>query len=263
MLGCHEPADNPTYSDPHPMMKSFLRSWMYSFVAAMLGLTTGQVQAGSWTGALQDGSVIQVDPSSRRAMRYFNGGAAPLWDGTHRLEDGSVVIVRDGQAVPTESMINTWAAEPGAEPQMRERYCDQLVRKLCGFRDECTRAQPCVLARKLLSIEREQQRRAPADTGAWPQTEASDECRDVLSNPSFSACAASVPATTETTCKKLVDKVCGAAGQCDSADACGPARQLLQMELDERLQSADPDALTPTGAQCEKAMDNTFFKPCK
>lgn len=239
------------------------RSWMCFFAVTVLVLTTGKTGAGTWTGALQDGSVLKVDPSSRRAMRYYNGGAAPMWDGTHRLEDGSVVIVRDGQAVPTESMMNTWAAEPGAEPRMRERYCDQLVRKACGFQDECFRAQPCVLARQLLNMEREQQRLAPAGSGPWPQTESSGECRDALSDPSFPACVASVPTARETACEKLVVKVCGTTGQCTSATACGPARQLLEMEHGERLQSADPDAVTPTGAQCEKAFDNAFFKPCQ
>jgi hypothetical protein len=160
-------------------------------------------------------------------------------------------------------MMNSWAAEPGAEPQMRERYCDQLVRKVCGFRDECARSQPCVLARQLLSLEREQQRRAPAGFGTWPQTESSGECKDALSNPSFPSCTVSVPATKHTACKKLVDRVCGTADQCNSGNACGPARQLLQMENGERLESADPDSLTPTGAECEKAMENPFFKPCE
>lgn len=243
-------------------MTTNLRSWMFFLVICLLALATGQVGADSWTGTLQDGSVLKVDPASRRAMRYYDGGTVPLWDGTHRLEDGSVVIVRDGQAVPTESMLNTWAAEPGAEPGMRERFCDQLVRKACGFRDECFRAQPCVLARQLLSMEREEQRRAPVGSGAWPQTQSSGECQEALSNPSFPACSASVPEEIETACRKLVDRVCGASGQCSSGTACGPARQLLGMENNERLESSDPDALTPTGAECRKAMDNSFFKPC-
>jgi hypothetical protein len=112
-------------------------------------------------------------------------------------------------------------------------------------------------------VEREQQRRAPMGSGPRPQTESSGECRDALANPAFPACAASVPEIKETACKKLVDRVCGDAGQCSAGMACGPARQLLQMENEERLQSADPDARTPTGAECEKAMDNAFFKPCE
>lgn len=224
---------------------------------------SGDVVAGSWTSALQDGSVLRVDPDTHRPMRYYNGGVAPLWDGTHRLEDGSVVIVRDGQAIPTEGMINTWAAEPGAEPKMRERYCEQLVRKTCGFRDECSTAQPCVLAHQLLRIEREEQRRAPIGSGPYPQTGSSSECIDALSNPAFASCVASVPEARETPCKKLVDRVCGEGNRCAANPACDPARQLLQMENEERLESADPDAKTGTSAECEKARDNAFFKPCE
>lgn len=234
-----------------------------AFALALLLFGTGDVHAGSWSSTLQDGSEIQVDRTSRRAVRQIDGRSAPLWDGTHRLEDGSVVIVRDGQAVPTEAMMNTWAAEPGSEPRMQNRFCDQLVRKVCGFKDECSRAQPCVLARQLLGMEREQQRRVPIGSGPSPQTESSSECRDALANPSFPACADSVPEAKDTACRKLVTKVCGDFGQCDSTKACGPARQLLQMENEERLASADPDAMTSTGAECEKAMDKVFFELCK
>jgi hypothetical protein len=219
--------------------------------------------AGSWTGTLNDGSVLKVDPATHRPMRYYNGGTAPLWDGTHRLEDGTVVIVRDGQAVPTEDMINAWSAEPGAGPQMRDRYCDQLVRKVCGFHDECARTQPCSLARQLLRLEREQQRMAPMGSGVRAQTQSGGKCQDALSNPSFPACSASIPEVKDTPCKKLVNRVCGESGRCGTGPACDPARQLLDMENQERLESADPAARTQTGAQCEEAMNNAFFTPCE
>ncbi len=257
-------------SDPRAMAslsvfsaRTFIRGWIYLLAAWLVVVPIGSARAGSWTGTLQDGSVLKVDPDSHRAMRYYNGSMAPLWDGTHRLEDGSVVIVRDGQAVPTESMMNSWMGEPGSEPSMRARYCDQLVRKVCGFHDECRRDQPCILARQLLGMEREQQRRMPVGAGSWAHTPSGGECRDALSNPAFPTCGSSTPGAEQTACRKLVEKVCGDADQCETAKACSPARQLLQMESDERLQSADPKALTPTGAECEKAMDNVFFEPCR
>jgi hypothetical protein len=219
--------------------------------------------AGAWTGTLDDGSVIKVDPQTHRAMRYYNGGVAPLWDGSHRLEDGSVVIVRDGQAVPTQQMINSWSPEPGAVPQMRERYCNQLVRKVCGFHDECGRSQPCKLAQQLLRMEREEQRRAPLGSGAFPHTESSGHCLDAMTNPAFPVCSATVPEMKETSCKQLVDRVCGDKGECENSPACNPARQLLEMETGERLESADPDAKTATGAECDKAVDNPYFKACQ
>lgn len=246
---------------PLLLAPAFLPHWIH-ILTVILIVGSSQAGAGSWTGTLQDGSVLKVDPNSQRAMRYYNGGVAPLWNGTHRLENGSVVIVRDGQVVPTEPMMNSWAGQPGSEPTLREHFCDQLVRKVCGFHHECSREQPCVLARQLLSMEREQQRRAPVGSGPSPQTPSSSECQDALTNPAFSACAASVPEAQNTACKKLVDRVCGAGGECSSGKACDPAHQLLQMESEERLQSADPDAVTPTGSECETAMTNAFFEPC-
>ena len=236
-------------------------SW-WLFVGVVLVLSAGPANAGSWTGTLPDGSVVKVDPGSRRAMRYHGGGVAPLWDGAHRLEDGSVVIVRDGQAVPTESMMNTWAAEPGSEPAMLTRYCDQLVRRACGFEDECARSQPCVLARQLLRMEGEQQRRAPVGAGVRPFTPSSHECREALANPAFPACASATFRTQDTACTRLADRVCGPDGECNASKACDPARQLVKMESEERMLSADPQARTATGVECEKAMSNAFFEPC-
>jgi hypothetical protein len=34
------------------------------------------------------------------------------------------------------------------------------------------------------------------------------------------------------------------------------------METEERLESADPDAKTGMGVECEKMRDNAFFRPC-
>lgn len=222
----------------------------------------GPAAGDSWTGTLQDGSVLKVDPETRRPMRYFDGGTAPLWDGTHRLEDGSVVIVRDGAIVPTERMLDTWAGEPGAEPEMRGRYCEQLVRKTCGFNDECALSRACGLARQLLRLEREEQRRAPLGSGSYPDTEATSECLDAMGNPAFPACGESGPDTRETSCGKLVERVCGADDRCANSPACDPARQLLRMETEERLESADPDATMSVGVECDKMQDNPFFKPC-
>ncbi len=219
-------------------------------------LANGQVEAGSWTGTLQDGSVIRVDPGSRRAMRYYDGGVTPMWDGTHRLDDGSVIIVHDGQAVPTESMIDRWDAESRFDPSLRERYCEQLVRKVCGFHDECARDSHCLTARRMRG-----EARAQAPLGPPLQTAASEACKDALQSPDFPACA---PVGMQpSACRRLVDRVCGDRDQCKDAKACGPARQLLQLESEERLESADPDVRTPTGDECAKAMSNPFFAPCK
>jgi hypothetical protein len=219
--------------------------------------------AGSWTGTLHDGSVLKVDPQTRRPMRYYNGGTAQLWDGTHQLEDGSVVIVREGAIVPTEGMLDTWEAEPGAEPGMRGRYCEQLVRKTCGFNDECSQSSPCVLARQLLRMEREEQRRAPIGAGPHPNTEFTSQCLDAMANTAFPTCESSRPNQLGTPCSELVERVCGKDERCAGSPACDPARQLFQMETEERLESVDPDAKTSMGVECDRMRDNAFFQPCE
>lgn len=229
---------------------------------ALLGLQAAL--AGSWTGTLHDGSVLKIDPETRRPMRYDHGGPSPMWDGTHRLEDGSVVIIRDGTIVPTQSMLETWAAEPGAEPRMRDRHCEQLVRKTCGFHEECATTQPCVLARQLRRLERDEQRRAPFDASRHPpDTDATGECLDALRHAAFPTCAATRLDRHDTPCARLVERVCGPADRCAARPACDPARQLLRMETEERLESLDPSARTATGAECEKARDNAFFQACE
>lgn len=233
-------------------------------LGAVLGIIVlAPAHAGSWTGTLQDGSVMRVDPDTHRAMRFYEGGAAPLWDGVHRLEDGSTVIVRDGQAVPSEAMMDSWRAEPGAEPTMRERYCEQLVRKVCGFDRECGKSEACVRAEQLLRTERDEQRRAPLGSGLYPQTPASHACLAALGDPTFPTCGAAPVALRESPCRTLMERVCGKDDRCADSRACGPARQLLEMETEERMESADPAARTTMGVECERAMHNPFFTPCE
>lgn len=228
-----------------------------------LFLLWGVAWGETWTGTLHDGSVIRVDPQTHKPMRHFGGGVAPLWNGVHRMEDGSVVIVREGEVVPTEGMIEAWGATGAPQKAFEHRYCDQLVRKTCGFHQECAVDQPCVVARQLLRMETDERRRAPIGAGVQPQTEASLRCQESLfDNDAFPVCGRARPNERETPCRALAEQVCGKENQCATAPACDPARQLLKMELDERLISSDPDSPTPTGLQCEAAQGRYFFAPC-
>ncbi len=235
-----------------------------AYLRLLLGLVIAlPLWAGTWTGTLEDGSVLKVDPETRRPIRYFSRGSVRLWDGTHRLEDGSVIIVREGTVVPTENMLNAWQIAPEPEPRMRGRYCEQLVRKTCGFQQECARDQPCLLAQQLLRLERDEQRQQSPEAGLYPATWHTSKCLDALSNPAFSTCTRSTPATRTTDCGKLVSRVCGEKEQCKSSPACNPAKQLLYLETQERLESSDPNEETAMGQECARAEKNPFFTPCK
>jgi len=64
-------------------------------------------------------------------------------------------------------------------------------------------------------------------------------------------------------CEKLVRQVCGQQDQCASAEACDPARQLLEMEQQERNDSSNRNLMTYTSGQCMNAMqDRDYFGIC-
>jgi hypothetical protein len=65
-------------------------------------------------------------------------------------------------------------------------------------------------------------------------------------------------------CEKLVRQVCGQQDQCASAEACDPARQLLEMEQQERNDSSNRNLMTYTSGQCMNAMkDREYFGICQ
>ncbi|GMQ87714.1 MAG: hypothetical protein BMS9Abin08_0920 [Gammaproteobacteria bacterium] len=64
-------------------------------------------------------------------------------------------------------------------------------------------------------------------------------------------------------CEQLVRRVCGVNQTCSSAKACGPAKQLLNMEQTEREANASPDYMTPASGQCQQAdKDRAYFVTC-
>jgi hypothetical protein len=214
-----------------------------------------------WTGTLPDGSALQVDPATRRAMQIDGDRARPLWDGVHRLQDGSVVIIRGGTAVPTTEMLRAWEGGVATVDELEGRPCEQLERRFCGHDNSCRATAACLSARSLLNSEREAQRRAPFASGARPATEYTKRCEAALTDPQFPPCASDPAAPSP--CRTLVERVCGEADRCASQPACAPARQLLTQEGEERAASHRPDLPTPSSIQCEEALDNAFFKPCE
>lgn len=236
-----------------------LRSWLCLLALLAVPLITS---AEPWQGRLQGGAEVTVDPQTRRAMGRIDGVQRPLWDGVHRLEDGSTVTVRDGIAVPTAPMVEHWEAEPKPEPMFASRYCAQLVRKTCGFDDACDTAAACLRARTLLGEEAQAQLQIGQGRADVPQTAATQRCLQALSDPSFPACASLTAKAGDSRCQALVERVCGAQGGCAETEACDAARQLQALETEERLINADPSALSLSGGQCLEAMTNPFFEPC-
>ncbi|EGV16113.1 hypothetical protein [Thiocapsa marina] len=162
-----------------------------------------------WTAPLQRGGQVEVDPRTNRPVLDQNGRRTQLWDGVHRLEDGSVIRIEGGRVVPTTDMLAPSGAP--SEPAASDTEAPEAVEA-----DEGEAKQPT----------------GGRLTGASP-------------------------------CEQLVLRVCGAARTCWQEPACEAARQLRQMEQEEWLKGADPGRVTESGKQCEEAMSNAFFAPCR
>ena len=177
-----------TLSEPrHHTCSVVLRRRTLPFVTRLLVLligTTGTV--ASWAVDpdyhLKGGGAVTVDPDTNRATVTRDGVTAPLWDGTHRLEDGSILIIRRGTSVPREPMaeprhipeteVGKWEGAPivGYSP------CERLVQRSCGPGNECLELEGCNLARQLLTMEQEE-RTASADPNRMTYT--SGQCQEV------------------------------------------------------------------------------------
>lgn len=139
-----------------------------------------------WRGTLEDGSGVAVDPASRRAWHMQGGERVPLWDGTHRLADGSVVIVRDGTVVPSEGMLETWE-QPGRRTDALPETspCYALVERVCGADLRCATSEPCRLANELLDMAKEESLRGP---GFQARVSSADQCLEAMDNAFFTPC---------------------------------------------------------------------------
>ena len=163
--------------------------WILSVCWLSLSLPT---QADDWNARLSDGSGVEVDASTHRAWRLEDGRRTPLWDGVHRLEDGSVVIVRDGVAVPNPDMLKTWNEAPPRRTDVTEREseaCRELVRRVCGEGEgesaACAGSEPCRLARELLKMSAES---LPLEAEIQAESSVGAQCREALTNPFFAPC---------------------------------------------------------------------------
>lgn len=149
-------------------------------------LLCAAVHAAGATFSMTGGGTVTVDPATNRATVTRDGVAAPLWDGTHQMEDGSVLIIRHGEVVPNEPVLE--AREPPAaekedwavEHIVGYSPCEKLVRRVCGRKDECADTEPCDLARQLLDMETQER---DENTTRSLTTYTSSRCVAVDSDP--------------------------------------------------------------------------------
>ena len=169
--------------------------------------STAFTRLSALSSGLQGGGVVTVDPDTQRASVTRDGVTSPLWNGVQRLQDGSVMIVNHGEAVPGEPVANpnhgeVVPGEPVANPYYQLQApeetdwegaliagyspCEQLTHHVCGLHNECATAKACNPSRQLLAMEQEE-RAKEADSSRMTYT--SGQCINAKKDVEyFSAC---------------------------------------------------------------------------
>jgi hypothetical protein len=131
---------------------------------ALMALFMLPAIADQWSSTLQGGGIVTVDPESNRASITRDGVTTPLWNGIHRMQDGSSLIVNRGVAVPTQPILESRRLPA---PETREWQdvnivgyspCEQLVRQVCGRQNQCADVEACDPANQLLDMEQQERR---------------------------------------------------------------------------------------------------------
>lgn len=236
------------------------------------------LQAGEWSSNLQGGGKVTVDPRTNRITVQRRGVESQLWDGVHRLEDGSSITVRSGQVVPNKEILRARRQPDMPEPTegsdaevwigapiVGYSPCEKLVQRVCGEGRKCGGKDGCAAAEQLLQME-QQQRAAEATPNRM--TYSSGQCQEADRDRQFFASCGAQPApwaageatapyAPPSTCQLLVEKVCGSQAACSGDTACDAAQQLLHLAQDE------PPGTGATDHQCREALgDQAFFKRC-
>ena len=141
---------------------------------AVLILAASQALADQpWERTLQNGSQVSVNPNTGKATVVTPQGAKTmLWDGVHKLENGSTIIVRDGVVVPDVPMAGARHEVPTPTTRKTAPPCVVLERTTCGLGGECAQSEACRLSRQLLKFESEE---VPGSL-----SEATAQCREAL-----------------------------------------------------------------------------------
>jgi hypothetical protein len=161
----------------------------FTAIVALLLLLAVPLQASAWSSSLSGGRGDVTIYNDNRATVRQGGVERPLWDGTHRLEDGSTLIIHNGIAVPNpaslESRRQLLPPKPEAWEGMRivgTSPCEQLERKVCGPENECLDTEACPATRQLVDREWEE-RRASHNTGYMTPT--SGQCQQAMDDQEF------------------------------------------------------------------------------
>lgn len=229
--------------------------------------------ASSWDAELGTGQQISVSPSDHRAVIQSGvGQGKPLWDGVHRLSDGSTITIRSGILVPNEA-VQTYQPAPVPPPAAAaddnampvpppptgsRGRCDELVLWSCGLHGSCGDTEPCVLARQLRQAQHQ-----PDAVRLGNANWAEQQCREALQDSArFPACDHEPPLEVNA-CRYLLDRVCAGGPRCVHSPSCQTAEELFELELTalENGAEAELEVIRP---RCLEILSNhAFFPPCR
>jgi len=157
--------------------------------ALLLILLPGIANAAGWTGDLQGGGEVSVDPETNRATVTRKGVQSQLWDGVHRLQDGSYIIINSGQAIPNKAILDARKPVPQHDIEAwdgtrieGDSPCERLVHRVCGFTLTCADQPACDPALQLLEMENGE-RAASADPNFMTYT--SNQCQQADTDRGF------------------------------------------------------------------------------
>jgi hypothetical protein len=232
-----------------------------------LALCSPTNSLSAWETQLDDGRNVYVDPvTNRPTISSGQGSGRPLWDGVHRLSDGSTITVRSGVMVPTEQSLAADRLQalqqeddkhprPPAGP--RNTVCDRLVLRDCGLHQECLGRDACCLARQLQALQRKAASHDPAGY-RWASTQCEQAMRDTQNFPSceYSAEVMAAP------CYYLATRVCGNSNRCASSPSCRMASQLLQYQY-QQAAAGLPYEPGPHNQCMQILLDHAAFPPCR
>lgn len=227
-------------------------------VSLMAFTTNCSVLADTWRADLTDGGEVRVDSQTHKPTLYYGGSTTPLWNGVHKLDDGSVIIVRDGVVVPNETIYQTWTEPPAAKTIQPHDECAELINRTCGNKNGCAARQPCTLAKQLQQLVISAQNDVSTGVGNGDQ----DMCKHgLLDVTMFPPCEQEIKVPTP--CTKLVTKTCGDKLDCQTTTACNVAQQLLKLGQEAHLNNPEVPVDPQISQQCEDALNNAFFSTCQ
>jgi len=256
--------------------KSVMPIHIVPLVCLYLVLLIGAGQhavASSWNAELDTGQQISVNPSTNRTeIQSGAGQGKPLWDGVHRLSNGSTITIRSGVMVPNEA-LSTYQPAPVSPPVPadavgddirvptrpgRRGSCVELVMRSCGLHGSCGGAESCVLALQLKQAQHQ-----PGASRMGNVDWAERHCREALQDGiRFPRCDREPPLET-TACWQLVERVCAGAPNCLYSPSCREAKELFELEQSALSRGADGELEVIRPRCLEVLGDHVFFPPCR